>query len=119
MYRYKLCGGRIRLLLHNQINFNLLKKQVIKSVHSLSLDDIKHQECLDLQDNVPSLIYSLNPLDIDTDPRDYKVSFASNFITEIASSKMIYEYTKKLNVLFLAMQNQKIGGSLIGQIFEC
>ena len=118
LYRYKLCGGRIRLLLHNQINFNLLKKQVIKSVHSLSLDDIKHQECLDLQDNVPSLIYSLNPLDIDSDPRDYKVSFASNFITEIASSKMIYEYTKKLNVLFLAMQNQKIGGSLIGQIFE-
>lgn len=118
MYRYKLCGGKIRLLLHNQINFKLLKDQVIKSIHSLSLEDIKHQECLDLQHNVPSIIYSMSPVDFDSDPRDFKVSFASNYISDIASKRMIYEYSKQLNVLFTAMQNHRIGSSLIGQIFE-
>ena len=106
--------------MHNQINFKLLKKQVTKSVHSLSLEDIKHQECLDLQGNgnVPSIIYSMTPLDINFDPRDFKFGFASNYITELASAKMIYEYSNQLNFLFATMQNQRIGGSLIGQIFE-
>ena len=118
MFRYKLCGGKIRLLLHNQINFKLLKDQVIKSIHSLSLDDIKHQECLDLQHNVPSIIYSMSPVDFDSDPRDFKVGFASNYISEIASTRMVHEYSKKLNVLFAAMSNQRIDSSLVGQIFE-
>ena len=118
MYRYKLCGGKIRLLLHNQINFKLLKEQVIKSVRSLSLDDLKHQECLDLQRNVPSIIYSMSPVNFDSDPREFQVDFASNYISEIASARMIYEYSKKLNILFAAMQNQRVGSSLIGQIFE-
>ena len=118
IYRYKLCGGKLRLLVHNQINFKLLKKQVIKSVNSLSLEDIKHQECLDLQGNVPSIIYSMNPVDMNSDPRDFVVGFSSNYVSEIASAKMIHEYSKQLNFLFVAMQNQRIGSSLIGQIFE-
>ena len=118
MYRYKLCGGKIRLLLHNQTNFKLLKEQVIKSINSLSLDDLKHQECLDLQRNVPSIIYSMIPVDIASDPREFKVGFASYYIAEIASRRMYYEYSKKLNNLFAAMKNQCIGSSLVGQIFE-
>ena len=118
MYRYKLCGGKIRLLLHNQINFKLLKEQVIKSINSLSLDDLKHQECLDLQRNVPSIIYSMIPVDIASDPREFKVGFASYYIAEIASRRMYYEYSKQLNNLFAAMKNQCIGSSLVGQIFE-
>ena len=117
-YRFKLAGGRIRILLNNELNLELLKKQIRNLTNSLSLDEIKHQECLELQRNVPSLIYSLRPNDIESDPRDYDVVFASKYIADQASVKMIYEYSKQMNLVFKSMKETRVGSSLVGQIFE-
>ena len=117
-YRFKLVGGRIRILLSNHLNLDLLEKQICNLTNSLSLDEIKLQQCLDLYQNIPSLIYSLRPNDIESDPRDYDVVFASKYIADQASVKMIYEYSKQMNLVFKSMKETRVGSSLVGQIFE-
>lgn len=100
------------------MNLKLLEKQVRNLTNSLSLEEIKHQECLELQRNVPSLVYSLRPNDIESDPRDYDICFASKYIADLVSVKMVYEYSKQMNLLFKSMKETRVGSSLVGQIFE-
>lgn len=116
--RFELVGGRIRLLLHNQISFSQLKKQVLKSVCAVSVQDLKQLDSLDLHHQAPSIIYSFVPTDILTDPREYRLQFASSYIAKRVASRMIVDFKGKVDHLFAALKDQSVGGSLVGQIFE-
>ena len=122
--RFSLVGGKIRLLLHNEISFSLLKDRVLKSINAVSVKKLKELESLDVHGNTPSIIYTLVPKSyltdnvIEYDYREYYLCFASRFVSSLVSSRIIINFENNFQSLFAAMKNQKIGGSLVGQIFE-
>ena len=116
--RFELVGGRIRLLLHNQVGFSRLKEQVLKSVYTVSAENLKQLDSLDLQYQAPSIIYSFAPKEGSTDPREYRLLFASSYISKHVASRIILHFRGQVDRLFAALKDQKVGGTLIGQIFE-
>lgn len=118
MKRFELVGGRIRLLLHNYTGFSQLKEQVLKSVYAVSAKDLEQLDCLDLHHHAPSIIYSFVPNDILTNPKKYRLHFASDYIAKHVASRIVLHFKGEINNLFAALKDQKVGGSLVGQIFE-
>ena len=127
--RFNLVGGKIRLLIHNEIGFSMLKNQVFKSIYAVSVEKLRELDSFDIHGNTPSIIYSFTPTslpsalptsdkDTDTDcnieydPRQYRLSFASWFVSYLVASRINF------GRFFAAMKDQKIGSSLVGQIFE-
>ena len=116
--RFELVGGRIRLLLHNQVGFSRLKEQVLKSVYMVSAEHLNQLDSLDLHYQAPSIIYSFAPKEGSTDPREHRLLFASSYISKHVASRIILHFRGQVDRLFAALKDQKVGGSLIGQIFE-
>lgn len=117
--RFELVGGRIRLLLHNEIGFSQLKTQVLKSIYAVSVDVLKQLDSLDLHSQAPSVLYSFSPVDLNLrDPRNYRLCFASRFIANHVASRIVLDFGEHANRLFAAMKDQKVGSSLVGQLFE-
>ena len=115
--RFNIIGGRIRLLLDNNLSMKDLKKRVRKSLACVSSEKLISVGILDYYSDIPSILYSLIPENPDTF-KGYNISFSSTFIHNAVTDKLITGQINNFQQFFAALKNHKIGGSLIGQIFE-
>ena len=115
--RYNLVGGRIRLLLDNNLRFEELRERVENAVHCVSPKKLSRINALDYISNVPSILYSLIPTD-ETNFRRYTILFASDAIRDIVFNSIITGKTEDFKTIFGTMKANYIAGSLMGQIFE-
>ena len=115
--RYNLVGGRIRLLLDNNLRYEDLEERVENAVLCVSPNKLSRVNVLDYFSNVPSIIYSLIP-DEKTNFRRYSTRFASDSIRDLVSANIITGKNEDFKNIFGAMKNHNIAGALMGQIFE-
>lgn len=85
----------------------------------------KELDSLDIHGNTPSIINSFVPKSyltdssvIEYDYREYNLCFASCFVSSLVASRIIINFENNFRNLFAAMKDKKVGGSLVGQIFE-
>jgi hypothetical protein len=110
-------GGRIRLLLDNNLRYEDLEERVENAVLCVSPNKLSRVNVLDYFSNVPSIIYSLIP-DEKTNFRRYSTRFASDSIRDLVSANIITGKNEDFKNIFGAMKNHNIAGALMGQIFE-
>ena len=115
--RYNLVGGRIRLLLDNNLRYDELKERVENAVLCVSPNKLSRANVLDYFSNVPSILYSLIP-DERTNYRRYSIRFASDLIKDLVFSSMITRKNDDIKIIFGAIKNHNISGALMGQLFE-
>ena len=115
--RYNLVGGRIRLLLDNNLRYEELRDRVETAVLCVSPKKLSRINALDYFTNVPSILYSLIS-DEKTNFRRYSIRFASDSIRDLVFGSIITGKSEDFKSIFGAMKAHNIAGSLMGQIFE-
>lgn len=115
--RYNLVGGRIRLLLDNNLRYEDLKERVENAVLCVSPNKLSRANVLDYFSNVPSILYSLIS-DERTNYRRYSIRFASDLIQDLVFSSIIIGKNVDIKIIFGAIKNHNIAGALMGQLFE-
>jgi hypothetical protein len=111
----QIVGGRIRLVLHPTMTTQGLYEEVISSVYSVSLSNLRNQ-VFEKNSDTPSVIYSLIPGDFIWErPKEI---FASQFIRSIAARIVFLEELKGKADFLSGIYTSNIASAFVGQIYE-
>ncbi|KAJ3083360.1 hypothetical protein HK102_001113, partial [Quaeritorhiza haematococci] len=115
-YRFRLIGGRPRLLFNPSVTYTRLFDEVRKAVFLVTLEHLSQEFAFDMHSYIPSILYSLHPPQYELD--NHPIAFASRHIQRMITSQIVATKRSELADLFKVLADAKVANSLLGKVFE-
>ncbi|KAJ3079993.1 hypothetical protein HK102_003383 [Quaeritorhiza haematococci] len=117
-YRFRLIGGRPRLLFNPSVTYTRLFDEVRKAVFSVTLEHLSQEFAFDMHSYIPSILYSLHPPQYELD--NHRIAFASRHIQRMITSRLVATKRKRTELAeaFTDLADAKVANSLLGKVFE-
>jgi hypothetical protein len=114
--RYSLIGGRIRDIFSSGVTTMMLKKKLQLAVRNLDFDELYSVVGLQIESNIPSIIYKIVP--DEKDYRLYKVQLCSDRCNQLVG-QYLFEHPNRVRVeLFYTFSINEDTRGACGNLFE-